>query len=157
DLIDAQAYRMRHEPAARTLPDWEILYIRHSPVMRLASALLPGRLQNTLEFQQSDGRVEPQMFWPYQPDLHRQLPEGFQETSRAITTAFENCRARGIDFLVLYIPAHVRVLLPSLRFENEAQRDRFCPGGLADREDDLSHAMAEFCGHLGCPMIDMAP
>ena len=157
DLIDAQAYRMRHEPAARTLPPWEKLYERHSPVMRLVSAVLPGRGPNTVEFRGSDGRVEKQMFWPYQPDPHRQLPEGFAETKQAIATAFETCRARGIDFVVLYVPSHVHVLLPYLRFKSEAQRDRFCPGGVADSQGDLSHAMAEFCGRLGCPMIDMGP
>lgn len=59
--------------------------------------------------------------------------------------------------MVLYVPSHVRVLLPYLRFKSEAQRDRFCPGGVADSQGDLSHAMAEFCGRLGCPMIDMGP
>jgi hypothetical protein len=157
DLIDAQAYRTRHEPSARTLPPWERLYAQHSPVMRLASAILPGRLPNLVEFRRSDGRVDKQMFWPYRPDPHRQLPEGFAETQRAIATAFETCRARGMGFVVLYVPSHVRVLLPYLRFKDEAQRERFCPGGVADREDDLSHAMAEFCGRLGCPMIDAGP
>jgi hypothetical protein len=155
DLIDAQAYRTRHEPAARTLPAWDKLYAQHSPVMRLVSALLPGRLPNTVEFRGSDGRVEELMFWPYRPELHRLLPEGFAETRGAITTAFETCRARGIGFVVLYVPSHVRVLFPYLRFKNEAQRERFCPGGVADRAGDLSHAMEEFCGRLGCPMIDM--
>ena len=69
----------------------------------------------------------------------------------------EACRARGIEFVVLYVPSHVRVLLPYLRFKSAAHRDRFCPGGLADREGDLSHAMAEFCDRLGCPLIDMGP
>jgi hypothetical protein len=157
DLIDAQAYRTRHEPAARTLPPLGTLYAQHSPVMRLVSALLPGRLPNTVEFRRSDGRVEKQMFWPYQPDPHRRLPEGFAETRAAITTAFETCRARGIGFVVLYVPSHVRVLLPYLRFRSEAQRDRFCPAGITDPEGDLSHAMADFCGRLGCQLIDMGP
>jgi hypothetical protein len=157
DLIDAQAYRTRHEPLARTLPPWATLYAQHSPVMRLASAVLPGRLPNTVEFRRSDGRVEKLMFWPYRPDPHRRLPEGFAETKAAIAAAFEACRARGVDFVVLYVPSHVRVLLPYLRFKGDAQRDRFCPGGVADRTDDLSHAVAEFCAGLGCPVIDAAP
>jgi hypothetical protein len=157
DLIDAQTYRTRHEPSARALPPWEKLYAQHSPVMRLVSAALPGRLPNTVEFRVSDGRVEKQMFWPYEPDPHRRLPDGFAETERAIAAAFETCRARGIVFVVLYVPSHVRVLLPYLRFRSEAQRDRFCPGGVADRQGDLSHAMEAFCDHLGCQMIDMGP
>lgn len=157
DLIDAQAYRLRDEPSARTLPPWEVLYPRHSPVMRLVSAILPGRMPSTVAFRRSDGRVEPQMFWPYRPDLHRQIPEGFDETRRAIRSAFEACRAQGIDFVVLYVPSHVRVLLPYLRFKNDSQRDRFCPGGVADSEGDLAHAVRDFCGELGCPMIDMGP
>ena len=157
DLIDAQAYRMRHEPTVRALPSWDSLYARHSPVMRFVSAVLPGRMPNTVEFRGSDGRVENQMFWPYRPDPHRQLPEAFAETEQAIRTAFEICRSGGIDFVVLYVPSHVRVLLPYLRFKSESQRDRFCPGGVADSEGDLAHAMREFCGLMGCPMIDMGP
>ncbi len=157
DLIDAQAYRMRHEPAARALPPWEALYARHSPIMRLVASVLPGRMPSTVEFLGSDGRSERQMFWPYRPDLHRQLPEAFAEVGRAIAEASAICRGRGIDFVVLYVPSHVRVLLPYLRFKSESQRDRFCPGGAADREDDLAHATAEFCRRAGCPMIDMGP
>ena len=157
DLIDAQAYRMRHLPAARTLPPWDILYARHSPVMRFVSAFLPPRRPDAVAFQRSDGKIENQMFWPYKPHPHWQLPVGFEETKQAIKTAFETCQARGIDFVVLYVPSHAKVLLPYLRFKSEAQRDRYCPGGVADVEDDLAHAMSEFCGRLACPMIDMAP
>ena len=157
DVIDAQAYRMRDEPAARALPPWDGLYARHSPVMRLVSAVLPDRMPSTVEFRGSDGRVEPQMFWPYRPDLHRQMPEAFDETRRAIRSAFETCRAQGVDFVVLYVPSHVRVLLPYLRFKSESQRDRFCPGGAVDSDGDLAHAIREFCGGIGCPMIDMGP
>src|SRR4051794_2458264 len=98
--------------------------------MRLASAVLPGRRPKSLPFVRTDGRVEARSFWPYHPDPHRQLPEGFEETKRAIATAFELCRAQGVDFVVLYVPSHVRVLLPSIRFKTPAERDRFCPGGL---------------------------
>lgn len=157
DVIDAQAYRLRHEAAARSLPSWEALYARHSPVMRLVSAVLPGRLPNTVAFRSTDDRVEPRMFWPYRPDPHRQMPEAFAETQAAVRDAFETCRARGIDFVVLYVPSHVRVLLPYLRFKSESQRQRFCPGGSADSEGDLAHAVRDFCGRLGCPMIDMGP
>jgi hypothetical protein len=157
DLQDAQMYRNRREPEARTLPPWDVLYARHSPVMQLVARLLPDRRPNSVPFWCSDGRVEARAFWPYRPDLHRQLPAGFEETKRAIATAFEACRSRGIDFAVLYVPSHVRVLLPYLRFKSPAQRDRFCPEGLADRDDDLAHALAAFCDRLGCPMIDMAP
>ena len=157
DVIDAQAYRLRDEPAARALPPWGSLYERHSPVMRLVSAVVPGRMPSTLGFLGSDGRVEPQMFLPYRPEPHRQMPEAFEETRRAIRTAFETCRAQGIDFVVLYVPSQVRVLLPYLRFKSEAQRDRFCPGGAADSEGDLAHAIRGFCDGMGCRMIDMGP
>ena len=157
DVIDAQAYRLRDAPAARALPDWESLYARHSPVMRLVSAVLPGRMPSTVEFRRSDGRVERQMFWPYRPDPHRQMPEAFAETQQAIRSAFETCRAQGIDVVVLYVPSHVRILFPYLRFKNETQRNRLCPAGPADSEGDLAHAIREFCGGMGCPMIDMGP
>ena len=157
DVIDAQAYRLRDEPAARTLPPWQSLYERHSPVMRLVAAVVPGRMPNALGFRRTDGRVESQMFWPYRPDLHRQMPEAFEETRKSIRTAFETCRAQGIDFVVLYVPSHVRVLFPYLRFKSEAQRDRFCPGGAADSEGDLAHAIRGFCDEIGCRMIDMTP
>ncbi|GAC1333406.1 MAG: hypothetical protein NVSMB14_00210 [Isosphaeraceae bacterium] len=157
DLNDAQAYQMRDHPLARTLPNWDNLYTRHSPMMRLVSAILPGGIPNSLEFLESDGRVEKQMFWPYRPNPHELLPEGFAETRRAIATAFEICRARNIDFVVLYVPSHIRVLLPYLRFKSETERNRFCSGGVVDREDDLSHALTDFCLRLGCPIIDMAP
>ncbi len=124
DVIDAQAYRLRDEPAARALPPWDSLYARHSPVMRLVSAVLPGRLPSAVEFRGSDGRVEAQMFWPYRPDPHRQLPEAFAETRLAIRTAFEACRAQGIDFVVLYVPSHMRVLLPYLRFKERSPAPR---------------------------------
>lgn len=157
DLIDAQAYAGRHGPAARTLPPWGQLYEQHSPVLKLVNTFFPGRLPNTLEFRGSDGRVSRQMFWPYAPDMHRRLPLGFEETSRAIASASEECRSRGVDFALLYVPAHVRVLLPDLRFKDASQRDRFCPGGLADRDDDLAHAVAALCDRLGRPLLDMAP
>lgn len=157
DVNDAQAYRYRHHPLARTLPSWETLYDRHSPIMRLVSAILPGGMPNGLDFRRSDGRVEKRMFWTYKPQPHRLLPEGFAETRRAIASAWEICRGRNVEFAVLYVPSHVRVLLPYLRFKNRAERDRFCPEGIADREDDLAHALTDFCGGLGCPIIDMTP
>ena len=157
DVQDAQMYLHRHEPGARAMPPWKVLYARHSPVARLVAALRPGRRPNTVAFRRSDGRVEPRAFWPYQPDLHRQLPDGFAETQRAIATAFDLCRSRGIAFVVLYVPSHVRVLLPALRFQDLAERDHFCAGGGVDRDDDLSHALASFCEGVGCPLIDMAP
>jgi hypothetical protein len=157
DLQDAQMYRDRHEAVARTLPPWKVLHARHSPVVQLVSALLPGRRPNSVVFLRSDGRVEPRAFWPYQPDLHRRLPEGFAETTRAIEEAFTLCRSRGIDFVVLYVPSHVRVLLPSLKFKDDAERDKFCPGGVADRDGDFAHALAASCARLGCPVIDICP
>ena len=125
--------------------------------MGLVSAILPGRMPNTVEFRGTDGRVERQMFWPYRPDPHRQMPEAFVETRQAIRSAFETCRARGVGFVVLYVPSHLRILLPYLRFKSEAQREKFCPGGSADSDGDLAHAFRAFCDEIGCPMIDMGP
>jgi hypothetical protein len=97
------------------------------------------------------------MFWPYEPDPHRRLPEGFAETRRSIVTAFETCRSRGIGFVVLYVPSHVRVLFPYLRFKSDAQRARFWPQDRSGGGGDISDALRTFCAGLGCPMIDMAP
>ena len=129
DLIDAQAYKMRLHPLARTLPSWEELYTKHSPVMRLVSAILPGGMPNALEFLRSDGRVEERMFWTYRPDPHRLMPVGFAETERAIATAFEICRARGIDFVVLYVPAHVRRVAPLLAVQERGRAGPLLSGG----------------------------
>jgi hypothetical protein len=157
DLFDAYAYRIRHAPPAQLLPTWGQLYMRHSPIMRLASAFLPDRQRNAVDYLRSDGQLEKRIIWPYEPDVHQRLPEAFAETQQAIQTAFETCQAQQVDFAVLYVPSQVRVLLPYLRFKNDAQRDRVCPGGVADRADDLAHAMQEFCARLHCPMIDMTP
>lgn len=156
DVLDAQMYLDRLEPRAQALPSWSTLYARHSPVMQLVSSLLPGRRPNLVAFRRSDGRVQPQMFWPYQPCPHQQFPQAFDAMTQAIRAAHDMCRSRGIEFLVLYVPSHVRVLLPYLEFKTPAERERFCPGGIPDREDDLAHAMNRFCAQLGCPMIDMA-
>jgi hypothetical protein len=157
DVQDALMYLKRHELSERGLPPWKVLYARHSPAARLVAALAPGDRPNRVAFVRSDGQVEARTFWPYQPDGHERWPEGFAELKRSIAAAYELCRSRDIEFVVLYIPSHVRVLLPSLRFANEAERERFCPGGVADRAGDLAHAMAAFCHGLGCPMIDMSP
>lgn len=157
DVLDAQMYLDRDEPRAHALPPWSALYARHSPVMQLFSTWLPGRRPNLVAFHRSDGRVERQAFWPYRPDPHEQFPQAFAALEETIASAYAICRSRGIAFVVLYVPSHVRVLLPYMEFENEAERHRFCPGGLADRESDLAHAMAHFCAQLGCPLIDMCP
>jgi len=157
DLEDAQMYLKRNDPSAKTLPPWKVVYARHSPVAQLVAALMPAQRPNSVVFWRSDGGVEARAFWPYRPDRHKQLPDGFAETTRTIADASMLCRSRGIEFVVLYVPSHVRVLLPYMHFKSDAERDRFCPGGVADRDGDLAHALAAFCDHMGCPLIDMYP
>src|SRR5262249_25131700 len=113
DVIDAQVYASRNDPAIPTGRTLTTLYLGNSPVVRLLPRVLPPRLPNTLRFRRSDGRIEEQAFWPYQADHHERYPVGFAETRKAIAEAHALCRERGIAFAVLYVPSHVRVLWPS--------------------------------------------
>ncbi|MEJ7637563.1 MAG: hypothetical protein WKF75_06115 [Singulisphaera sp.] len=156
DLIDAQAYRIRHEPAARTLPPWEKLHARHSPVMRLVSAVLPGRRPNTVEFRGSDERVEEQIFWPYQPDPHRQLPEGSRRPSRRSRRPSRPA-GRGASISWCSMSPRACACCSPTCGSRRGPAGSVLPGRSRRSQGDLSHAMAEFCGRLGCPMIDMGP
>jgi hypothetical protein len=156
DLQDAAMYLGRGS-AAGALPPWHQLYLRHSPVMALASRVMPARRPGLVGFVPSGGggKVERRAFWPYRPELARTVPGALDALTRSIESAAALCGERGVGFAVLYVPSHVRVLLPSLRFRSDAERDRFCPGGVADRGDDLAHAVAALCDRLGCPLIDV--
>jgi hypothetical protein len=155
DVLDAETYSLRGNPAVPAGLHWRSLYLGISPVVKLVTWLLPPRLPRTVPFRRSDGIVEEQAFWPYQPDHHRQFPRGFAGLTRSLAQADALCLSRGIPFVVLYVPSHVRVLLPSLVFKNDAQRDRYCKGGRVESDDDLSHAVASACHALGCPLIDL--
>lgn len=155
DVLDANMYRLRDNTALVSGPSWSALYARHSPLMRLCAALLPRRLPSLVDVDYGSGHVRRQAFWPYHPHIHTQLPEAFAEMKRVIAAAFTQCQERGISFVVVYVPLHVRVLIARLRFKNTGERDRFCPGGVPDHGDHLAHAMARFCAEIGCPMIDL--
>jgi hypothetical protein len=157
DVIDAQTYAIRNDPSVPSGLTLKALYQGSSPLARLVRTVLPPRLPNTVAFLGSDGRTDRQAFWPYRHDHHKAHPRGFTETRKAIAEAHALCRERGVGFVVLYVPSHVRVLWPALSFKNLAQRDRFCQGGRLDRDDDLGHAVAALCHGLGCPIIDLTP
>ncbi|MFO0950796.1 MAG: hypothetical protein U0835_06495 [Isosphaeraceae bacterium] len=155
DVIDAQTYVMRDAPNVPTGLTPTTLYLGNSPLVNLVRAVLPPRMPNRVGFVETGGRTVEQSFWPYQHDHHLRLPQGFEQACRAISEAQALCKAQGVEFALLYVPSHVRVLWPSLRFKSDSQRDRFCKDGRVDREDDLFHAVANLCRKLDCPLIDL--
>jgi hypothetical protein len=155
DLIDAELYRARNDPGRWRRPSWRKLYESHSPVVGLLARLFPVRRHHLVHFRRSDGPVDRRAIWPY-VDLTRKHPAGLDETRRAIATAHDLCQARGIAFVVLLVPDHLRILAPYLELKSAAERTLYAPPGGLEPEHDLSHAIAAFCHQRGCRLIDLA-
>jgi hypothetical protein len=155
DLIDAELYQARNNPDRWRRPSWRKLYENHSPVVRLLATFFPVRRHHLVDFRRSDGRTDRRAIWPY-VDITTRHPIGLDETRRALARAHELCRARGIAFVVLLVPDHLRILAPYLDLKSAAERKLYAPDGGLEREGDLAHAIAAFCRERDCPLIDLA-
>jgi hypothetical protein len=155
DLIDAELYQARNNPDRWRRPSWRKLYENHSPVVRLLATFFPVRRHHLVDFRRSDGQVDRRAIWPY-VDLTTRHPAGLEETRHALATAHDLCRARGIAFVVLLVPDHLRVLAPYLDLKSATERKLYSPPGGLEPVHDLSHAIAAFCRERNCPLIDLA-
>jgi hypothetical protein len=155
DPIDAEVYRMRNDPVRWRMPPWRKLYERYSPVVRLIATFFPIHRSHLVDFRRSDGLADRRAIWPY-VDLTTQHPAGLDETRHAIAKAHDLCRSRGIAFVVLLVPDHLRILAPYLELKSATERKLYAPPGGLEPAHDLSHAIAAFCRERGCPLIDLA-
>lgn len=135
---------------------WGQRYAKSSLVVRLLELTRKADIPISHRMKLTDGTpATVHLNYHYVPDEPAREPAALDTTKRAIQTAYELCKARGIKFVVIFMPIKVRVLGKYVEFANEQDRDSFLPGGVADSEFDLGHELARFCGDLGCPFIDM--
>jgi hypothetical protein len=153
DLDDAESFA---HPDRRPRLGWRDLYERFSPAVRLVELAFPVRRKYLVDFQRSDGAVDRRAVWPYFDNAaHRRL--GLEQTRHTIAAAHALCRERGIAFVVLFVPSHLRVLAPYVRPRTPLECERYRPACGLDHPGDASHELAEFCRRIDCPMIDLCP
>jgi hypothetical protein len=162
DCQDAERYARRDHPESPHVRPWLEVYETFSPVVAgLAKVFRPRGAKfwtdrRLVLFRRSDGLVEHRLIWPFDPG-GATSPTGLEETKRSIAAAHALCRARGIAFVVLFVPSHTRVLGPYVLPRSPAERDRYAAPGGVDRPSGMTGGLAEHCRRLGCPMIDLYP
>lgn len=154
DLSDASRFA-----AWRTNPPRESIMLRYtkrSPIARLLSLTMPKDQGAARSFDERSGK-QGRLFLDYQykPDEPARDPVGMSETRKAIEETFRLCQSAGINLVIVFVPIKVRVLAPYVHFLNEADREKYLPGGQLDSDADFSNELARFCRQLGCGFLDV--
>jgi len=155
DLTDAsrfaswKANQDQHDPLF-------LRYTKHSIVARLLGRTIPNTFGSPRMFQDNTGQLR-RLFldYTYKPDEPAQEPVGMSETRKAIDEGYRLCAARGVKLLIVFIPIKVRVMAPYVRFNSEADKNAYLPGGKLDSDADFGAELARFCKQAGIPFIDM--
>lgn len=155
DLFDAEHY-LNGQTDGWKVMSWKELYENHSPVVRVIAKLFPSPRKHTVDFVRSDGIVDQRVIWPFFNPVPA-TPTGLAETLRVLTEARELCRQRGIEFVVLMVPAHHRVLAPYVKAHSVEDELRYHPPGGLDVPNNLGEVLSEFCRSHGCQFLDVTP
>ncbi|HEX6861348.1 MAG TPA: hypothetical protein VF414_00950, partial [Thermoanaerobaculia bacterium] len=161
DLQDVE----RYAAASRVWP--ELSRRNHSFFLRSFTKNALHRLRRVLEarlgedatgtlghpsglFRRRDG-TEVRMFFEYK--AHRLTPaeeRALGEVRRVMGEARRLCRARGADFLVVFVPTKDRVYKRLCRFQPEAEPLRW-------ESNDLPRRIAAIAGETGASFLDLTP
>ena len=158
DLADAQEFVIWRENPDRLIQGLTGRYLQNSFFHPFFALTVRSKNKVTARFVHGDG-VESRMMLRYRwmPRQTVEREEGFTETTSALEEGYRLCRERGIRMVVLFVPTQVRVNGHRLRFDSEADRERFYPEPTDDAVLDFGTRLRAFCQELGCELIDVYP
>lgn len=153
DVFDAERYHDGKTDGWK-LMTWKELYENHSPVVKLIAKLFPPVRKNTVDFVRSDGITDRRVIWPFFNPVPA-CPTGLAETLRVLKEARALCRQRNIDFVVLLVPSHHRILAPWVKPHSVEEALRYHPPAGLDEPNDMAHVLADFCRSNECAFVDV--
>ncbi len=154
DLSDATRFAEWRKNPVRT-ESLAQQYFWHSLITHWLDRTLPKDVVTLRKIQDTDGTTgKVYLDYSYLPDEPEHEPLGFAETKSAIEAGYRLCESRGIKLVVVFVPIKVRVLSPYVVFNDQQDKERYLPGGVADSERDFAHEIAKFCRQIDCPFID---
>lgn len=155
DLADAEAFvQWKKNPRHGATPFRERYFENSLLHEALANTRSLAKGGPTATLHHRDGTsTRINLRYRYVPDEPASMPSAMTETLVAIEAGHQLCNSRGIQLLVVVVPAMVKVMQPLLSFDRFEDRSMFLPERIPG-DKDFSETVREFCAQIGCTVVD---
>jgi len=154
DLSDARRFKQWAENPTACDP-FLLRYAKRSPLVWLLTLTAPSQSYRWEPLDLPDGhRGRVALDYCYDPTMPRTEAVGLEETQRVIKEGQARCKEKGIELLIVFVPVKVRVLEGSVRFESDAVREYYLPGGRSRAVTDFGNVLGDYCRSIGCAYLD---
>lgn len=155
DLADAEAFaQWKKNPRRGATPFRERYFensLLHEALANTRTLVQRGPMATLHHRDGTSTRVN--LRYRYEPDQPATISSAMSETLLAIETGHELCRSRGIQLLLVVVPAMVKVMQPYVSFDHFEDRRVYLPERIPG-DKDFTETIKEFCAQIGCTVVD---